>query len=78
MKGDNTPICAQVVGIADAFDALTTDRVYKRAIEPEKAMTMILNGECGVFSPKTLECLKNVKASFFEVFVCTVSAAFRH
>lgn len=67
LKGDNTPICAQVVGIADAFDALTTDRVYKRAIEPEKAMTMILNGECGVFSPKTLECLKNVKASFFEL-----------
>lgn len=67
LMGDNTPICAQVVGIADAFDALTTDRVYKKAIEPEKAMTMILNGECGAFSPKTLECLKNVKSSFFEL-----------
>ena len=67
LKGDNTPICAQAVGIADAYDALTTDRVYKKEIPSEQAITMILNGECGAFSPKLLECLKNVREDFYEL-----------
>lgn len=67
LKGDAIPICAQVVGIADAYDALTTDRVYKKAIPPEEAITMILNGECGMFSPKLLECLKNVREKFYQL-----------
>lgn len=64
LYGDNIPICAQVVGIADCYDALTSDRVYKKAIPPAQAMNMILNGECGVFSPKLLECFKNVRDKF--------------
>ncbi len=67
LKGDSIPICAQAVGIADCYDALTTDRVYKKAISPESAFTMILNGECGLFSPKLLECLKNVRKQFAEL-----------
>lgn len=65
LKGDNIPVYAQAVGVADAYDALTTDRVYKKAIAPERAITMILNGECGAFSPKLLECLKNVRDAFY-------------
>ncbi len=61
LKGDDIPICAQVVGIADAFDALITERVYKPAYPYSKAFNMILNGECGMFSPKLLECFKHVK-----------------
>ncbi len=64
LKGDAIPVCAQVVGIADCYDALTSDRAYKKAFPPEKAYNMILNGECGVFSPKLLECLKNVQDEF--------------
>lgn len=64
LKGDSIPICAQVVGIADCYDALTTDRVYKKAIAPDRAMDMIQQGECGVFAPKLLECLKNVRTVF--------------
>lgn len=67
LKGDNTPICAQVVGIADAFDALTTNRVYKKAFPAEKAFHMILNGECGTFSPKILECFKTVQKEFSDL-----------
>lgn len=67
LKGDSIPICAQVAGIADCYDALTTDRVYKKAIPPEQAFNMILNGECGMFSPKLLECFKNVKSAFAEL-----------
>ena len=64
LRGDSIPICAQVVAVADCYDALTTDRVYKKAIPPQEAFNMILNGECGVFSPKLLECFKNVKEQF--------------
>lgn len=64
LKGDSIPICAQAVGIADAYDALTTDRVYKKAFSHEKAYNMILNGECGAFSPKLLECFKSVREQF--------------
>ena len=64
LRGDSIPICAQAVGIADAYDALTTDRVYKKAFSPAKAYTMILNGECGAFSPKLLECFKSSREEF--------------
>lgn len=64
LKGDSIPICAQAVSIADAYDALTTDRVYKKAFPPEKAYAMILNGECGAFSPKLLECFKSIREQF--------------
>lgn len=67
LKGDGIPICAQVVGIADCYDALTTDRVYKKAIPPEQAFNMILNGECGTFSPRLLECFKNVRLIFADL-----------
>lgn len=64
LQGENIPICAQVVSIADAYDALTTDRVYKKAYSPAKAYNTILNGECGAFSPRLLECFKSVKGKF--------------
>lgn len=48
------PISAQVVSVADVYDALTSDRVYKRAFSHEKAMQMILDGECGQFNPVLL------------------------
>lgn len=60
LKGNNIPICAQVVSIADVYDALTTKRVYKDAISHEESASMILNGECGVFNPNLLECFKRV------------------
>ena len=61
LSKDDIPICAQVVGLTDAFDALTTSRVYKPAYEYDIAVNMILNGECGTFSPKLLECFKRVR-----------------
>jgi len=67
LKGDEIPICAQVVGVADAFDALTTQRVYKPAVPYNKAINMILNGECGVFSPRLLECFKRVRSQLVEL-----------
>ena len=67
LVGDEIPICAQVVGLADAFDALTTPRSYKPAFPFDRAVNMILNGECGRFSPQVLECFKRVRRQFFEL-----------
>jgi len=67
LVGDEIPICAQVVGIADAFDALTTKRVYKPAYPYQRAINMILNGECGAFAPKLLECFKHVRDRFVKL-----------
>lgn len=61
LKGDEIPISAQIVSLADVYDALTSERCYKKAFSHEKAMEMILNGECGVFSPLLLECLKEAQ-----------------
>lgn len=57
LRGDEIPISAQVVSIADAYDALISERVYKPAYSHEKAVQMIANGECGGFNPILLECL---------------------
>ncbi len=58
LKGDNIPIAAQIVSVADVYDALVSKRVYKEAYSHKKAMEMIFNGECGQFSPKILDCLR--------------------
>lgn len=60
LKGEEIPISAQVVALADVYDALTSKRVYKPAFTPEKAVEMILNGECGTFNPLLLECLSEI------------------
>ena len=60
LKGDEIPISAQVVSLADVYDALTSERVYKSAVSHEKAIEMIMNGESGVFNPLLLECLNDV------------------
>lgn len=59
LKGDEIPISAQIVAVADVYDALTSERVYKKAFSHDVAMNMILNGECGTFNPVILQCLKD-------------------
>lgn len=58
LKGNAIPMCAQVVGIVDAYDALINDRPYKRKYEPEEAIRMISNGECGAFSNQLMQCFQ--------------------
>ena len=61
LKGEEIPIAAQVVAMADVYDALVSERVYKKAFSHEKAIEMILNGECGVFNPILLGCLVDIQ-----------------
>ncbi len=60
LKGDDIPISAQVVALADVYDALTSERVYKKAIPHEEAVRMICDGECGTFNPLILKCLNDI------------------
>ena len=58
LRGDSIPISAQVVALADVYDALTSVRVYKPPFPHEEAVQMILDGKCGTFNPLLLECLQ--------------------
>ena len=57
LAGDDIPISAQIVSLADVYDALTSDRVYKKAIPHKEAIQMIIDGKCGSFHPLLLHCL---------------------
>lgn len=61
LSGEEIPISAQVVSLADVYDALVSERVYKKAFTHEKALEMIQNGECGTFNPLLLQCLLEVQ-----------------
>ena len=61
LKGDDIPISAQLVSMADVYDALTSERCYKKAFPHETAVQMITNGECGAFNPLLLQCLLDVQ-----------------
>lgn len=60
LKGEEIPISAQIVALADVYDALTSERCYKKAFSHEQAVSMIINGECGAFNPLVLEVLNKV------------------
>ncbi len=60
LKGDEIPISAQLVSIADVYDALTSERVYKKAFSHAQAVQMIKNGECGTFNPVLLDCFLKI------------------
>ncbi|MFR0859254.1 MAG: diguanylate cyclase [Christensenellales bacterium] len=61
LVGDAIPLSAQIVSLADVYDALTSERCYKKAYSHDKAVEMILNGECGVFNPKLVECFVEIQ-----------------
>ena len=63
LSGEQIPIAAQVVSLADVYDALTSERVYKKAYSHEQALSMIFNGECGAFNPVLLDALKVVDSN---------------
>ena len=67
LAGDDIPISAQIVAVADVYDALVSPRVYKSSFTNVKAYEMIMNGECGQFSPDILECFRLAREDFFNI-----------
>ena len=66
LAGDDCPISAQVVALADVYDALTTDRIYKKALPHEVAVKLILEGQTGAFNPLLLQCLESIASALPE------------
>lgn len=64
LLGENIPISAQLVAVADVYDVLVNERVYKSAFSADKAFNMIINGECGTFSPKLMDCFTKCRDRF--------------
>lgn len=73
LVGDDIPISAQLVSVADCYDALVNERCYKDAFSPEEAYHMILHGECGVFSPKMMEVFRASREAFESFFVASAN-----
>ena len=61
LVGDEIPITAQAVALADGYDALTADRCYRPGYSHEEAIKMIVNGECGAFNPILIDCLLSIE-----------------
>lgn len=62
LKGNQIPMAAQITSVADVYDALTSNRSYKKAFAPDEAIDMILHGKCGMFNPVILNCLLNCQS----------------
>lgn len=71
LKGDDIPLCAQIVSIADVYDALVSPRVYKKAFSFETALSMIVHGECGIFNPLLLEYFQAIEGRIRKLYVET-------
>ncbi len=67
LKGDEIPISAQIVSIADCYDALTSHRPYKTALSHEDAVELILAGACGAFNPQILKSFESVIPQFAKI-----------
>ena len=61
LKGEEIPLSARIMTLADVYDALVSKRVYKAAYSPDTAVQMILHGDCGQFNPLLLECLVEIQ-----------------
>lgn len=78
LKKDDIPLSAQVVSLADVYDALVSERVYKKAFSHEKAIQMILNGECGTFNPVLLECLLDIQRQLKQMLIAESENAYEY
>lgn len=71
LAGEEIPLSAGLVSIADVYEALTSERVYKKKYDKEKAYHMIMDGECGVFHPRLLQCFEKARKAM-ELFVDSI------
>lgn len=68
LKGDEIPIGAQIAGLADAYDVLVSERIYKMAYSKDEAFEMVMEGECGVFSSKLLQVFQISRMEIEEIY----------
>ena len=68
LSGDDIPIAAQIVSVADVYDALASKRAYKEAFSYDRCVQMIADGECGQFNPLLVECIVELKDSIHQLY----------
>lgn len=66
LSGEEIPLEARLMAIADVFDALVSDRVYKKALPPEEAFNIIIDGAGTHFDPDIVAILTNIKEEFIK------------
>ena len=59
---------AQIVSLADVYDALVSSRVYKGAFDRSEALRMIREGECGVFNPELIDSFLQVEGELRRMY----------
>ncbi len=77
LRGDEITVWSQVVSIADVYDALVSPRVYRRAIDPPRAVEMIVGGECGCFNPRLIEAFLKVEGDIRGWYLADIEKAKR-
>lgn len=68
LEGNNIPLSAQVVGLADAYDNLVNERIYKPAYSKNEAFMMLAGGECGAFNPRLLDVFTMARMDIEKIF----------
>ena len=68
LSRDDVPLSAQIVGLAAAYDALRSKRIYKEAYPANKSAQMISEGECGMFSPRLVKAFNAVRTQIEKVY----------
>lgn len=67
LSGDEIPLAARIVGVADMYDTLVSERIYKKAYDKKTAFNMLMSGECGAFSIKVLKCFSAARNQIEEI-----------
>jgi len=70
LKGDNIPIASRIIAVADAFDAMTTDRPYRKAFSKEQAMREIIRCAGKQFDPSIVNAFVYALANENRKVVC--------
>lgn len=68
LVGDENNICVQAIGLADACDAMISERCYKTGVSPEEAVRMIIEGQCGAFNPRLIESFSHCQTKMLDLY----------
>lgn len=67
LRGDDIPLSARLMSLADVYDALTSKRVYKPPFTHQEAMRQIREGDGTFFAPRVVEALASIEGEFIEI-----------
>ncbi|MBR1772032.1 MAG: HD domain-containing protein [Lachnospiraceae bacterium] len=57
LKGEEIPLIARIIGVADAYDAMTSNRIYRRHLEADRVLAELKKGNGTQFDPRACEAM---------------------